>query len=576
MPFMLNFPFQFHKPVSCVYKVGYFPFVTHTSVCVSTHSNYVNIVLFSQTKHSVSSIGATGFHESTPLSKDMVPSVDFGISEQEEYGDDDIEGREKDETSFVSSWRELEEEDDDDGIEEFDTSFVSSQRDDDGERREKFNTPFVSKMKLQLPPWGEVEDDDDDIGGRGDNDASLVARKELPPRGEVVDYGQQESRPFVTTLSASKEHGAQFLEEMDENVLSNRILELSRINKIRSAMEYFRSMELLGLCPNIHACNSLMSSLLRNGWCDDCFKVFNFAKTRGIAIGHTYSLILTARAKAQGCDSALKFFRELESECDVEKDFDAIVYNTMISICRNADNWSEIVMLWKSMQANGCAETLATYRLLISTFVHCDQSELALYAYHEMVQNGFEPNSNILNAIICVCAKEGKWEAALSTFKKMLKGELKPNLVACNALISSLGREGELKLAFQVYDKLKSLGHKPDAYTFNALLSSLNRANRHHEALQLFERIERNQNFQFNVHVYNTALMSCSKLGLWDKALEIVWQMECSGMSDMTVSYSLVIRACQLARKPTTALQVYEHMLHQKCSPTHYAKRHSL
>lgn len=62
--------------------------------------------------------------------------------------------------------------------------------------------------------------------------------------------------------------------------------------------------------------------------------------------------------------------------------------------------------------------------------------------------------------------------------------------------------------------------------------------------------------------------MSCSKLRLWDRALEILWQMEASGLSDLTASYNLVIRTCELAKKPTIAWQVYEHMVHQKCNPT--------
>lgn len=555
MPIMLSSPFQFQNPVTCLHKLGHYSFLTHTNARIITHNNYLDIVYLSEPKHSVPSIGSIGFHESTALSKAMVPSIDFCLSEQEEYDDDDggggdgvVEGRETIDTSFVSPWGEVED-DDDDYVDDFD---------DDDEGRGEFNTSFVSKKKLS--PWGEVEEDD--VQRRDDVDASFVAEEELPPWGEKEDDGHRDSKE----VGLVNEHGALFLEEMDENVLSNRILELSRINRIRSAMEYFRSMELLGLCPNIHACNSLLSSLLRNGWFDDCFKVFNFTKTKRITTGHTYSLILMACAKAQGCDSALKFFRKLERECDVEKDFDAIVYNTMISICREVDNWGEIQRLWRSMKENGCAGTLATYRLLISSFVHCDQSELALYAHHEMLQNGFQPNSNILNAIICVCAKEGKWDAALSVFQRMLTSELKPNSVACNALINSLGRAGELKLAFQAYNTMKSLDHKPDAYTFNALLSSLNKANRHHESLQLFEMIE-SQMSEFNIHLYNTALTSCSKLGLWERALEIVWQMEASEQYDLTVSYSLVIRACELARKPSIAWQVYEHMIHQKCSP---------
>ncbi|KAG5026529.1 hypothetical protein AAZX31_08G247900 [Glycine max] len=626
MPLLLSFPFQFH---TCLHKLCYCPF-PRTNAYVSTRDNYLGIVFLSQSKYS---IGSTGFHEPTPLSRDTVAAVvDFGLCEEECDGSVVFEGSETVDTTPVVSkeelppWGEVELEDCDVEIrEEFDTSLVSEEElhswgeveldDDDDRGVEGVNAYFVSKKELtpwgeaeeidggvddnaednverrvngeayfgakkELPPWGEVEDAatddfDNSVERRANGVVYFGAKEELPPWGEVEveEDGHRDSRPVETTPSAIEgiglmnEHGALFLEELDENVLSSRILVLSRTNKIRSAMEYFRSMELSAISPNIHACNSLISSLMRNGWFDDSIKVFNFTRAKGITTGHTYSLILMAHAKAHGCDSALRFFRELESECDVEKDFDAIVYNTMISTCRNVENWSEIERLWRSMKANGCAGTRVTYHLLINSFVQCDQSDLSLYAYREMVQNGFEPDSNTLNAIISVCAKEGKWDASLSVFNKMLKDELKPNLVACNALINSLGRAGELKQAFQVYNTMKSFELKPDAYTFNALLSSLNKADRHHKALELFEMIERDQTSQFNVHLYNTVLMSCSKLRLWDKAIEILWQMEAYGLSDLTMSYNLVIRTCELARKLTIALQVYKHMVHQKCSP---------
>ncbi|XP_017417960.2 pentatricopeptide repeat-containing protein At3g29290 isoform X1 [Vigna angularis] len=500
--------------------------------------------------------------------KELIP---WGVVKDDEEDDGNNNGNDNAErrAHFVANKKLPTTTEADDGDHDFDYN-----NDDAVERITNGDTYFMAKK--ELPPWGGAQDDNavsNNAERRANGDVYIGAKKELAPWGEADDGGHLYSRHVETTLSASErtglimEQGAIFLEEMDENVLSNRIVVLSRTNKIRSAMEYFRSMELSGLSPNIHACNSLVSSLFRNGWYDDCLKVFNFTRAKGITTGHTYSLILMAHAKAHGCDSALRFFRELESECDVEKDFDAIVYNTMVSICRNVDNWYEIEKLWKSMKENGCAGTCVTYRLLINSFVRCDQSDLAFYAYREMVQKGFEPDNNILNAIIGVCAKEGKWDAALSVFKTMLKGELKPNLVACNALINSLGRAGELKQAFQIYNTMKSLDLKPDAYTFNALLSSLNKANRHHKALELFEMIERDQTSQFNIHLYNTVLVSCSKLRLWERAIEILWQMEASGLSNLTMSYNLVIRTCELARKSAIALQVYKHMVHQKCSP---------
>ncbi|KAI9081338.1 hypothetical protein K1719_035112 [Acacia pycnantha] len=418
-----------------------------------------------------------------------------------------------------------------------------------------------------------VDQEEDGYIQGGELDASFMHQKEFPPCEEVENKEhQKDCGPTETPLTASIDMGlinepeVHLLEEVDQTVLSNRILALSRRNKIRSALQYFRSMELLGLCPTIHACNSLISSLLRNERFDACLKVFDVTRRRKIITGHTYSLMLAGLENAQGFHSALKFFKESGSEYDNEKIFDAIVYNTMISICRKFHEWIEIERIWRSMKAKGCAGNQVTYHLLVSSFVQCGQVELALDACFEMVQNGFEPRTGTMDAIISACAKEGKWDAALGVFQKMVTEGLHPNLVACNALINSLGKAGKLKLAFQAYDVMKSLGHKPDAYTFNALLSALNKANMHFDALQLFEKIEENEMCQLNVHVYNTVLVSCSKLGLWNRALQILYQME-ARLSAVTVSYNLVIKACECARKPKIALQVYEHMVHQKCKP---------
>ncbi|KAI4346749.1 hypothetical protein L6164_007619 [Bauhinia variegata] len=567
---MLTFQSQFHKPASCLYKVGYWPFphglnvglATETSIYRTlTHS--LNTVSMPQEKVSQKDllIGSTRF-DKLPLAQDMVPSFESGFGEEEEDGDDDDDNDE-----YIQEG------------EDGDTSFAS---------------------KLKLPPCGEVvddkyqdmvhsaesgfckeeEEDDDDVDdndeyiqGREDGHASFVSKLKLPPWGEVVDDKCQDSMPTDTPLSTLEEtelmgrHGALILEETDEGILSNRILVLSRTNKVRSALEYFKSMETSGLCPSRHACNSLIFCLLRNGWFDDGLKVFDFARRRKITTGHSYSLILKALAKAQRCNLALNLFWELESESDTEKDFDAVVYNTMISICGEVHNWIEVERIWRKMKVNECVGTRVTYCLLVSSFVRCGQSELALDAYHEMVQNGFKPGNDTLQALISTCTREGKWDAALQVFQEMLKGELKPNLIACNAMINSLGKAGELKLAFQVYRIMKSLGHKPDAYTFNSLLGALNKASRHHDALQFFEKIERNETSQLNIHLYNTVLVSCSKLGFWERALQILWQMEASGLPPLTVSYNLVISACEVARKPKIAFEVYKHMIDQKCNP---------
>lgn len=358
-----------------------------------------------------------------------------------------------------------------------------------------------------------------------------------------------------------------YLEERNEEILSRRILKLTRLNKVRSAIELYKSMESLGLRPNFHACNSIVSCLLRNDMFDDSLSFFYSMKERGMTTGHTCSLILKAVADARGCYAALSMFEELERDKGVKKSFDAVVYNTMISVFSKANDWVQTENVWRRLQRSGHSGTIVTYRLLICTFVRYGQNELALDAYHEMVQNGLTPGEDTMQAIIGACVKEGNWDLALTVFQNMLNCGLKPNLIACNALINSLGKAGKVNLAFKVYDIMKPLGHAPDAYTWNALLGALNRVNQHADAIQFFESIRRGQRSVLSLQVFLTVLMSYQKLGLWDRALQLLWQMEASQLPLTSAPYNLVIGACEVARQPRVALQIYDHLVHQKLSP---------
>ncbi|XP_022134523.1 pentatricopeptide repeat-containing protein At3g29290 isoform X2 [Momordica charantia] len=402
----------------------------------------------------------------------------------------------------------------------------------------------LESFEWKSPPWGDIVKHDE---------SSFQSEDTNQPR-------MLEAEAFI---NGSKVH---FLEETDEVMLSKRILILSRKNKVRSAMELFRSMQLAGLLPSLHALNSLLACLLRNELFDDGLRIFALMKTNKLSTGHTYSLILKAVADARGFLSALEMFKAWEQEYDV-KHFDPIVYNTMISVCGKENNWVEAERTWRLMEANGCGATRITYCLLVSTFVRCKQNELAIDTYVKMVQNHFKPGNDTMQTIIGASLKEGKWDFALRVFEDMLKCGLQPNSVAFNALIHALGKAKKVTLAFNVYNMMKSMGHPPDAYTWNALLGSLYEANRYNDAIRLFEFVKREDKPQLNIHVYNTILMSCSKLGLWDRTIQILWEMEASGLLISTASYNIVISACEMARKPKIALQVYERMIHQKHTP---------
>uniref|UniRef100_M0ZLN4 Pentatricopeptide repeat-containing protein n=2 Tax=Solanum tuberosum TaxID=4113 RepID=M0ZLN4_SOLTU len=420
-------------------------------------------------------------------------------------------------------------------------------------------------VACELEPMCDGETEGSDI--EKDNSAKDVYSLELHGKDCLMNSYTERYDTNQPSTKSSVENGILYLEEMDEKVLSERILKLSRLNKHKSALVIYKSMIFSGLKPDLHACNSLLSSLLRNGMLDNALKVFNSMKASELTTGHSYSLILKAVADARGYDTAINMFRELISSRNLREQIDIIVYNTMISIFAKANNWDQAQKIWKILQYNGQVGTTVTYRLLICTFVRCGQNELAIDAYSEMIHNGLSPESDTMHAIIGAYSREGKYDSALNILQCMLDSELKPNARACNIVINSLGKAGKVKLAFEIYDLMKSLGHAPDVYTWNSLLNALNRANRYCDAIQLFERIRNIQSVILNEHIYNTVLTSCHRLGLWEKAVQVLWQMEASELPVSTASYNQVIGACEVARRPKVALQVYYRMVRQNHSP---------
>ncbi|KAJ3702804.1 hypothetical protein LUZ61_006509 [Rhynchospora tenuis] len=385
------------------------------------------------------------------------------------------------------------------------------------------------------------------------------------------------NRPIKQSCSTEKEDKSEadskhkditlhFLEETDEKVLSKRLVVLSRSNKTKSAFELYLSMEAFNLMPDSHACNSLLSCLLRNGLLPDALEVFDKMSRRDMATGHTFTLVLKAIAKNKGFDAAISLFNKLETDDRTKGKLDVIVYNTMFSVYAKSKDWVEAEKLWRKLGKNSIKGTSLTFDLLISTFVQCNCADLAVEAYHESIRFGFEPSEATMKAIIATCTQEGNWEVAHVVLRKMLDRGMKPNLIAFNSVINCLGKACQSDLAFSVYQTLYLSGLQPDMYTWYSLLSALYRSNRYLEVIKLFQRVKREAKSELDSHVYNVALLACQKQGMWTQALQLLWEMERCEFEVCTQSYNHVIFACEDAGEVEVAFDIYRHMVQLGCN----------
>ncbi|CAI9272652.1 unnamed protein product [Lactuca saligna] len=381
------------------------------------------------------------------------------------------------------------------------------------------------------------------------------------------DDGEEDVDDVSMPSSLVSENRLQFLEERDEKNLSWRLLKLSRADKVRSALELYASMDFMGLRPESHAFNALLSCLLRKEELDDALQVFESMRSSGRTSGHSYNLILQGVAKARGFEAAFQMFQELIDDKEETIKADQVLFNMMLTFCRDEKDWIKSEWIWRKMKENDCVGNSVTYRLLVTMFLGFCQYGLAVEAYLEMVQNEVEPDTRTMEAAVMSFVKDGRWDFALSVFRDMMKRKENPNIIVFNALIHSLGNNGQVNLAFKVYDCMRCLGHVPTSYTWNALLIALCRADQYSDALELFEKIQQESPSELGLHLYNTALTACNKLGSWRRGLQILWEMEDLGLEIPVTSYCRVIGACEVGNEPKVALQVYQHMVHKKHNP---------
>ncbi|KAL7613308.1 pentatricopeptide repeat-containing protein At3g29290 [Lactuca sativa] len=381
------------------------------------------------------------------------------------------------------------------------------------------------------------------------------------------DDGEEDVDDVSMASSLVSENRLQFLEERDEKNLSWRLLKLSRADKVRSALELYASMDFMGLRPESHAFNALLSCLLRKEELDDALQVFESMRSSGRTSGHSYNLILQGVAKARGFEAAFQMFQELIDDKEETIKADQVLFNMMLTLCRDEKDWIKSEWIWRKMKENDCVGNSVTYRLLVTMFLGFCQYGLAVEAYLEMVQNEVEPDTRTMEAAVMSFVKDGRWDFALSVFRDMMKRKENPNIIVFNALIHSLGNNGQVNLAFKVYDCMRCLGHVPTSYTWNALLIALCRADQYSDALELFEKIQQESPSELGLHLYNTALTACNKLGSWRRGLQILWEMEDLGLEIPVTSYCRVIGACEVGNEPKVALQVYQHMVHKKHNP---------
>lgn len=95
---------------------------------------------------------------------------------------------------------------------------------------------------------------------------------------------------------------------------------------------------------------------------------------------------------------------------------------------------------------------------------------------------------------------------------------------AVTAIISNLARRRNLRLASIVWDWIDSVGIKKNTFHYNSMISVCEKVRDYNKALQLLDEMQR-KGVEKNEVTFSSAISACEKCGQWRKALDLLDQM---------------------------------------------------
>lgn len=188
--------------------------------------------------------------------------------------------------------------------------------------------------------------------------------------------------------------------------------------KLREGSEAFMILRSKGFCVSINACNSLLGGLVKIGWVDLAWQVYNEVVRAGVELNvYTLNIMVNALCK----DGKISCIKSLLSEMKEKGIYsDIVTYNTMINAYCREGHLEEAFGLMKSMSNKGLKPGLFTYNSIVYGLCKRGNFERAKEILNEMLRIGLSPDTTTYNTLLVESCRKNNISEAEDIFNEML------------------------------------------------------------------------------------------------------------------------------------------------------------
>ncbi|KAJ1704613.1 hypothetical protein LUZ63_004392 [Rhynchospora breviuscula] len=341
-----------------------------------------------------------------------------------------------------------------------------------------------------------------------------------------------------------------------------RLRILIESDQCRDALELHGEMRSLGQEPGVVLESMLVDLLMKSDQIEDAFQLFDQMPERNVV---TWTSIVSGLVRIGRHEAGLSLFCQMLDSGIVPNDFSLNValkactgmasvelgeqvHSLMVRLGLLEDTWCSNTLIDFYSRCGFMSSAvevfdkipdrnLVTYTSLLSGYCYNGLFKSAIQVFHQMIQNGIQPNEHTITSILSACGPHlGK---QLHCF--MIKNGNYDSVYSATALIDFYSRNQEPDMAGKVFQNLR----ERNIVTWCSIISSYIRDDQFEDALKMFSAMVL-ESIEPNEFVLSAALGACKSVNVGKQLHGLV--IKYNLVSDICVTNALISMYSRVGR----------------------------
>lgn len=281
-----------------------------------------------------------------------------------------------------------------------------------------------------------------------------------------------------------------------------------------------------GYEKNVPVGNALVNMLGKCRSLPDARNVFSRMGQRNVV---TWSALMGACAQNDCCKEVLHLFHQMQSD-DIKPD--KVTFLCVLDACTSLTTLKTGQVIHAAIVENGYEHEVMLGNALINFYGKCGSLPHARSVFTNLSAR----NVVSWSTMIAICDQNGHGKEALDLYYQMQVSGINPNVITlvCVVEACTITAEGQILHYVMVCN-----GHDQNATVGTALVNMYDKFGNFHDAKKVFDRVT-----QQDVISWTSVIAACAHAEHGKEALDLFYQMQRDGFKPNNVTFVCVLDAC--------------------------------